>query len=130
MADEIRVSEDIEVGELGVGEPDTRNETLVEPDVTEVFDVVVDTDETDHSRDDEFAMDVTSASAADVDEDGTIVADVVTAVVDEASGATMIDEVVGVVTPDGTEIADERVSVIDADGNFAVVAEGVEVVES
>ena len=130
MTDEIRVSESIEVGDLGVGEPDTENETLVEPDVTEVFDVVVDTDETDHSRDDEFAMDVTQASAADVAEDGTIVADVVTAVVDEASGVTMIDEVVGVVTPDGTEIAEERVSVIDPDGNYAVVAEEVEVVES
>ena len=130
MADEIRVSEDIEVGDLGVGEPDTENETMVSPDVTEVFDIVVDTDETDHSRDDEFAMDVLQASAADVAEDGTIIADVVTAVVDEASGVTMIDEVVGVVTPDGTEISDERVSVIDPDGNYAVVAEEVEVVES
>jgi hypothetical protein len=127
MGDEIRVSEDIEVGDLGVGEPDTANETMVEPDVTEVFDVVVDTDETDHSRDDEFAMDVLQASAASVAEDGTIVADVVTAVVDEESGVAMIDEVVGVVTPDGTEIADERMSVIDPEGNFAVVGEEIEV---
>ena len=127
MTDQIRASEDIDVGELGVGEPDTDNATVIEPDLAVAFDVVVDTDDTDHSRDDEFAMDITQSASADVAEDGSIVSDIVTTVVDEESGVTLIDEVVAVVAPDGTTVADETVSVIDADGTFGVLAEGIEV---
>ena len=129
MADEIRISEDIEVGDLAIGEPDEANETSVASDLESAFDVTVDTDETDHSKDDEFAMDVLQGSSASVDEDGTIVANVVTAVVDEETGIAIIDETTGVVMPDGSEIADETVAIIDAEGNFVVVAEDVDVSE-
>lgn len=128
MADQINVNEHIEVGDLGVGEPDPGNETVVEADTSQNFDVAVDTDDRNTSRDDEYAMDVTEAAAADIAEDGTLITTLVSAVVDEASGLTMIDELVGVVMPDGTGIADERLSVVDAEGNFAVVSEGLEVV--
>lgn len=127
MADEIRITEDIDVGDLAIGEPDETNETTVAADPGSAFDVTVDTDETDHSKDDEFAMDVLAGSSASVAEDGTIVADVVTATVDEESGITVIEETIGVVMPDGTEIADETVAVIDDEGNFLVVAEDIEV---
>ena len=129
MADQIRATEDIKVGDLGIGEPDTGNTTVIEPDLAAAFDVTVDTDDTDHSRDDEFAMDVSQSASAEMDEDGTIVSDIVTTVVDEETGVTLIDEVVAVVAPDGTTVADETVSVIDADGSFSVLAEGIEVTD-
>ncbi len=129
MADQISANGDIEIGELGIGEPDTANATVITAGLGADFDVAVDTDDTDHSHDDEFAMDITQSAWADVAEDGSIVGDIVTTVVDEESGVTLIDEVVAVVAPDGTTVADETVSVIDADGSFGVLAEGIDVVD-
>jgi len=73
-------------------------------------------------------LDFLEAGGAEVAEDGTIVADRVSVVTDEKTGVVLIDELVGIISPDGTEIYDETISTIDADGNFAVLGEGLEVV--
>jgi hypothetical protein len=77
----------------------------------------------------ELDIDVLQGGGAEVEEDGTIIADEVTVITDENSGATIIDEMVAIVRPDGTEIYDQTISTIDADGTYTVLGEEVSVVE-
>lgn len=91
------------------------------------FDVKVDADFAGRSAQDEFALDVLESSGAEVSEDGTIVSDVLTVLVDDESGFTVIDEVIGVSSPDGTQITEERISVVDPEGNYSVISDDVDV---
>ncbi len=117
-----------DIGELNIGEVEIDDESGAPgAEGLEVFDVDVDTDLSSRPARDEFAMDVLAGSSAGVDEDGTIVADVVSVTMDEETGYAVIEEVVGIVTPDGTEITEETVSVLDPEGNLAVLADDVAV---
>jgi hypothetical protein len=129
-------NEDIE--RAGDGMPDLGEIDILETEAAgsgagvglTAFDVDVKADFAAPSKEDEFAMDVLTSGAAEVAEDGTIVADVVTASYDEESGITIIEEVLGVVAPDGTEIVEETVGVIDADGNYVELSGSVDAIES
>lgn len=118
-----------DIGELNILESDdTDNAGTTQEGSMESFDVDVTADFAETRKAGEFDLDVLQGSGAEVLEDGTIVADVVTVTVSEDSpDYAVVDEVVGIVTPDGTEITEERVSILGPDGEFEVLADDVAV---
>ena len=60
-----------------------------------------------------------------VDDEGDVVSETVTAVLDEETGLTAVDDVIVVEGADGTVVMDERVSLIDQEGNSALLSETV-----
>lgn len=68
-------------------------------------------------------------SVTDTTEDGDVVREDMTAVVDKETGLTAIDDLVTVESPDGTVIVEETVSVVDDLGNAEEVSETVAVMD-
>jgi len=119
-----------DIGELSILESEETDESGAKPEGSlAAFDVDVAADFAERPVKGEFDIDVMQGSGAEVSEDGTIVADMVTVTMDEDNGFAVIEEVVGVLTPDGTQITEDRVSVLDPDGNLTVMADEVEVTE-
>ena len=71
-------------------------------------------------------MDELDATFVEVTQDGDVVSETVTAITDEDSGVTAVDDIVAVESADGSVLVDETVSsAIDADGNSTIVSESV-----
>jgi len=67
---------------------------------------------------------IVEETATEVAEDGTIITETVTAIIDEETGESVVDTVIDIVTPDGSEVIEETLAVVDAEGNVEILAEG------
>lgn len=74
-------------------------------------------------------FDIIEESATEVTDDGVIVTERVTAIIDPVSGEAVIDSVVDIETPDGAKVHEETLSVVDAAGHVEVVAEEADATE-
>jgi hypothetical protein len=78
----------------------------------------------------EEGLDVIEASVSGVTDDGDVVSETVTAVVDEETGEAAVDDLIVVEGADGSIATDERISVIDADGEETEISETVMVMDA
>lgn len=70
------------------------------------------------------------ASVSDTTDDGAVVSEDVTAVVDHETGLTAVDDLVTIESPDGSVIVDETVTVVDELGNTEEISETIAVMDS
>lgn len=71
----------------------------------------------------DMAFDIIEESATEVTDDGVVVTEQVTAIVDPETGEAVIDSVVEIDTPEGAHIHEETLSVVDAEGHVEIIAE-------
>lgn len=76
-----------------------------------------------------MTFDLIEESATEVTDDGVVVTEQVTAIVDPETGEAVIDSIVDIETPEGAKIHEETLSVVDAEGHVEVLAEDVEAQE-
>lgn len=70
------------------------------------------------------------ASVTDTTEDGDVVSEEVTAVVDHETGLTAIDDLITIESPDGSVVVDETVAVVDELGNAEEISETIAVMDA
>lgn len=70
------------------------------------------------------------ASVSETTEDGDVVSEDVSAVVDHETGLTAIDDLITVESPDGSVVIDETVAVVDEFGNAEEIAETIAVMDA
>lgn len=74
-------------------------------------------------------FDLIEESATEVTDDGVVVTEQVTALVDPYTGEAVIDSIVEIETPEGAKVHEETLSVVDAEGHVEIIAEEADAAE-
>ena len=69
-------------------------------------------------------------TATEVADDGTVVSEQVTAIIDAESGEAIIDSAVDITTTEGAKIHEETLSVVDDEGHVEIIGEEASAEES